>query len=338
MFSSSHSRVAHRVVLAGALVMAASTALAACSSSAPSGNASPNGGTTAASPAATPASAAGGSFYTKVEAADAATLASISTDAALHAKLPASVKSAGSMTVGTQISAPETFDAPETTNLIGDEVTLMKGIAKTLGVTPKFQVVQFDELIPGLQSKRFDLTIGAMNDTKARQATITFVDYFNAGIGMIVKKGNPSNITGPASLCGVTVNAQVGTTQAALAQDQSKKCQADGKKPVTIVFAQTNAQQLAELKSGRVAVYLADTPTAAYVAAQNPDEFAQADASNAIEAAPYGIGFNKSNTALASSVQGALNKMIADGSYGKILDAWGLQSGAITQATINGGK
>jgi polar amino acid transport system substrate-binding protein len=240
--------------------------------------------------------------------------------------------------IGTQSSAPENFYAPGTTDLIGDEATLMRAIAKTLGLTPKFQVVQFDELIPGLTSKRFDLTIGAMNDTKERQKTIDFVDYYNAGIGIVVKKGNPKNVTGPKSFCGLAVNVQLGTTQEALAKAQSKKCTANGKKAVKIVYAKSNGQQQAELKSGRVSVYLADSPTAAYVAGQHPNEFEQADANTAIEAAPYGIGFNKDSTDLAKAVQGALNELIENGTYGKIMKTWGLQSGALDKATLNGGK
>lgn len=325
-----------RPALVAALSIVSAVVLAACGSS--SSSSSSGAGSAGAGAGSSSSSSSSGSFFTTVQKTDAATVAGVTTDASARAMLPAALKSSGSLTIGTQNSAPETFYAPGTSTLIGDEVTLMKAISKTLGLTPKFDVVQFDELIPGLQSKRFGVTIGAMNDTKKRQATISFVDYFNAGIGIVVKKGNPKHITGPSSLCGVAVNVQLGTTQEALAKSQSSTCTSEGKKPVTIIYAQSNAQQQAELQSGRVDVYLADTPTAAYVAAQHPDLFEQADANNAIEAAPYGIGFNKSDSGLGSAVQAALNHLIKSGAYGKILTAWGLQSGAVKQATLNGGQ
>lgn len=310
---------------------APSAAAGSSSSAATSGAPSAAGSSSGSAPGS-------GAFFQKVESQDAASIGGVKVDSAAQAMLPASVKGAGVLKVGTQISAPETFYAPGTTNLVGDETTLMRAIAAALGLKADFQVVQFDELIPGLTSNRFDLTIGAMNDTKARQATITFVDYFNAGIGIVVAKGNPKHVTGPESFCGLNVNVQLGTTQEALAKSQSTKCLADGKKAVNIIYAKTNAQQQAEVQSGRADVYLADTPTAAYVAGQNPTLFEQADAATAIEAAPYGIGFNKSSDALVKAVQAALNGLIADGPYGKILQTWGLSSGALTTAAINGGK
>jgi polar amino acid transport system substrate-binding protein len=38
---------------------------------------------------------------------------------------------------------------------------------------------------------------------------------------------------------------------------------------------------------------------------------------------------------MAKPIQDAINKLIATGVYQKIMTKWGLQSGAITQATIN---
>ena len=40
---------------------------------------------------------------------------------------------------------------------------------------------------------------------------------------------------------------------------------------------------------------------------------------------------------MAAPVQAAVNALIADGVYNQILTKWGLQSGAVATATINGG-
>lgn len=318
----------HRSIAAGVAGLAVALALVGCSST--------SGSTPMAS--STASGAGSSSFFTTVQSEDAKVLSSVTVNDAARAALPASVRSSGTLVVGTQISAPETFYAPNSTTLIGDETTLIQAISKALGLTAKPQVVQFDELIPGLTSKRFNATIGAMNDTSARQATVRFIDYYNAGVGFIVRKGNPAHVTSPSSLCGLSVNVQLGTTQEALAKSQSTTCEADGKKPVKIVYAQSNAQQQVELQSGRVDVYIADSPTAAYVAAQHPDQFEQADASQAIDPAPYGIGVNPSDAPLATAIQKALQGLIDSGAYGQILKNWGLSSGALSSATINAGK
>ena len=50
---------------------------------------------------------------------------------------------------------------------------------------------------------------------------------------------------------------------------------------------------------------------------------------------PYGIAMPKDN-GMAQPVRGAVKAIIADGTYKKILDHWGLQAGAITNPQING--
>ena len=51
--------------------------------------------------------------------------------------------------------------------------------------------------------------------------------------------------------------------------------------------------------------------------------------------APYGIAVPK-NSGLLKPVQDAVNKLISDGIYMKILTEWGEQSGAVSSATTNG--
>jgi polar amino acid transport system substrate-binding protein len=49
---------------------------------------------------------------------------------------------------------------------------------------------------------------------------------------------------------------------------------------------------------------------------------------------PYGIVVAKGSD-LTKAVQAALQSMVDDGSYGKILDAWGVADGGIKTITIN---
>jgi polar amino acid transport system substrate-binding protein len=51
--------------------------------------------------------------------------------------------------------------------------------------------------------------------------------------------------------------------------------------------------------------------------------------------APYGIAIPKNN-GMAKPMLAALEHLMADGRYMKILDKWGVQAGAITDPAING--
>ncbi|NEE06381.1 transporter substrate-binding domain-containing protein, partial [Streptomyces sp. SID7499] len=57
-----------------------------------------------------------------------------------------------------------------------------------------------------------------------------------------------------------------------------------------------------------------------------------------IDAGPFGIAVKKDNTGLRDALKEAVDAIIADGSYQKVLDKWGAGTGAIDKAAINGGK
>jgi len=268
-----------------------------------------------------------------------AVAASVQTDQELAASVPAAIRNRGTLIVGALMQQqPEDFYAEDGRTPIGFEVDLASALARALGLKVEYQTMAFDALIPALRSGRVDMTMSAMNDTKPREKTISFVDYFNAGITMLARKGNPDHITGPESLCGQAVSVQAGTTQQAFAESQSAACKAAGKEPVAIVISSSTEQQEESLRTGRFAVILYDTPNTIYIAqvAGNGRLF-QAIDYPPINGGPYGIGVAKENSALLSVIQKAMQKLMETGVYGKILAAWGMTAGAIPKATVNAG-
>lgn len=260
-------------------------------------------------------------------------------DAAAAALLPERIRKAGVLVVGANLQqVPSDFFAADGKTPIGAEVDLIHAIGVVLGVKIHYLQMPFSSLIASLKSGRIDLTMSAMNDTKTREKTIDFVDYFNAGIGVLVRKGNPDKILSPDDLCGKTVALQSGTTQEAFAEAQSKKCTAAGKHPVEIKVISTAAEEEQSLRTGRFAAVLDDTPEGAFVSRiAGNGEYFQLAPIPPINGGPYGIGVAKNNPQLAKAVQAALQKLITDGTYGRILGDWGLDSGAITAATLNHG-
>lgn len=276
---------------------------------------------------------------TQDEAAGEAAAASVNVVPALAAAVPEPIRKRGTLIVGAQLQQPpEDFYAADGRTPIGFEVDLAHALGRVLGLKVDYRTMAFDALIPALRSGRVDMTMSAMNDTKTREKVISFVDYFNAGITMLVQKDNPDHITGPDSLCGLAVSVQAGTTQEAFAEAQSKACQAAGHKPVSIIIGSSTAQQEESLRTGRVATVLDDTPTAIYTAAVAGDgNFFAAVNYPPINGGPYGIGVGKDNSELLSVIQKAMQTLIADGTYQKILAAWGMTPGAIAKATVNAG-
>ena len=184
--------------------------------------------------------------------------------------LPAAIKSAGVLNIATDASyAPNEYFDTDGKTIIGFDVDLGNAIAAKLGLKANFQNVTFDAIIPALAAGKYDLSLSSFTDTKAREATVDFVTYFNAGESLMVPAGNPKGVTGPdLSLCGLTVAVEKGTTEESEIPALSTKCTAAGKKGVTALSTDDqNAANLA-LTSGRADVGSADSPIAAYAVKQ----------------------------------------------------------------------
>jgi polar amino acid transport system substrate-binding protein len=270
---------------------------------------------------------------------NSALLAEITADPELVAGLPPAVAQSKTVNLGSNIqSAPNNFYAGDGTTPIGYEVDLANAIGSKLGVEMSYQDMAFGSLITSLQSGRVDMTMAGMNDTKERQQQIDFVDYFSSGITIMVQKGNPKDITGPDTLCGKNVAVVQGTSHEKFAATQSDKCLAAGQPAITVTATGSDTQNQNQLRTGRVDAILNDLPSAVYISRTAADGNAfEVVPGPPIEGGPYGIGFAKTNIGLRDSVGRALGELMADGTYTKILQSWGVEQGALKETAINGG-
>ncbi|MFJ3756674.1 ABC transporter substrate-binding protein [Streptomyces sp. NPDC090080] len=274
---------------------------------------------------------------------------SSSSSAPLASKLPDSIRKAGVIKVGSDIAYPP-VEYMEGGKAVGVDPDIADALGKQLGVKFDFQNGKFAQLIVGLQSKRFDMVMSAMNDTKDRQNGIDsdtgkkvgngvdFVDYFTAGTSILVQKGNPKGIKTLDDLCGKVVALQQGTTSEGIAKAQSTKCTKDGKKAITLQTFDTDPEALLRLKQGASVADLNDFPVAAYNAKTSGGGKDFEVVGDQIEAGPYGIAVTKENTQLRDALQAALDAIVKNGEYGKILAKWNVAQGGVTESKINGGS
>jgi polar amino acid transport system substrate-binding protein len=264
----------------------------------------------------------------------ASTSTSSAANASIAAQVPAAIKSKGTLAVATEAQyAPNEFIAPDGHTVIGMDAELMEAIGAKLGLKVNLINANFETIIPGLAAGRYDIGASSFTDTKEREKTVDFVDYFEAGISFYAKSSANPGVSTVADLCGKTVAVEKGTVEQEEATKQSGKCTKEGKKSVNVLsFPGQNAVNLA-VSSGRAELGMADSPVADYQVKQSNGAFKLIG--KEYEVAPYGFAIPK-KSGMSAPVLTALKAVMADGTYTKILAKWGLQSGAITTPKING--
>jgi len=229
--------------------------------------------------------------------------------------------------------------AADGTSLQGAIVDLAAAMGKQMGRPIVFKSLPFPALLPAMQAKNIDVAFTLMNDTAERQKVVDFVDFFNLGTKILVKKGNPERIEGLETLCGKTVSTVQGSTQIALVTEASGKCTAAGKAAIeNMQYGQPSDARM-QVQSGRVVAFFGNSPVMVYLARTAGDgKIFDVVRDKEYQPEPLGIAVSKDNVALRDALQKSLNALIADGSYRKILEAHGVEGGALASATINGGR
>lgn len=229
-----------------------------------------------------------------------------------------------------QVATDATYPPDEMmsgSTMIGFDVDLMKAIGTTLGLKVNEANVTFDSIIAGIQAGKYQVGNSSFTDTKAREASVNFVDYFQAGEGVYAKSSSTAKFTGLMSFCGMSVAVETGTTEQSDAVATAKKCPSSKKLTVLAYPTQTSANLA--VSSGRATVGFLDSQVAGYVVSQSKGAFRLVG--KAIQVAPYGIATSKSSAGkgLALAIQQAVKVLMANGTYQAILAKWGVTAGAL---------
>ena len=256
----------------------------------------------------------------------------IQKDDEIAALLPDSVTSDGTLTVGTDTSyAPAEFLAEDGKTPVGFDVDLSKAIAAVFGLKGETISSTFDSIIPSVGSK-YDLGISSFTVTKERMQAVDFVTYFKTGSTYVVQKGNPNKVDS-SNLCGVKVAVQTGTTQEEEVNKANEQCKADGKDDIDIQSSKLQTDVTTAVASGKASIFYADSTVSAYAIKQTGDTLEVLGENTGV--VPEAVAIKKGDTKTAEAVQKAIQKLMDDGTYKKILDTWGVGSGAIDKAEIN---
>ncbi|MFC8720426.1 transporter substrate-binding domain-containing protein [Kitasatospora sp. NPDC057198] len=264
----------------------------------------------------------------------------------LHAMLPERIRKAGVMTVGASFTAAPVVYRNDRNEPDGLDPHLAEKLGALLGVRLEFQDVgPFANVLPGLMDRKYDVAMSGITDTREREQGldkaglrtspgVDFVDYFMAGIGIAVDKGNPKGITEVEKLCGSTVTVKKGTTHDDLVTLQKAACDRDGH-PLTIMETDSDAAALENLK-GPADAFVTDYPKAVYAAQTVGNGTAFDIGGPQMQPRPFGIALRKDDQQLRDVLMRAMNRLITNGTYDQVLTEHKLTVGAIQNSVTNG--
>lgn len=250
----------------------------------------------------------------------------------IAAMLPDSITKDGVLLNGADTTyAPDAFIDADGKTPVGYDIDLTKALAAVFGLKPKVVTSTLDSIIPSVGTK-YDLGISALTVSKERMEAVDFVTYFQAGMTYAVQKGNPKKVD-TSDLCGVKVAVQTGSTEEVDINAAAKACEKAGKAKMEILSYDQQTDVTTAVVSGKAAIFYADTPVTNYAIKQTGDELQTLGED--VDVTPQAIAVKKGDTKTAQAVKLALEELIKDGTYNRIMQKWGIESGAIDKPVIN---
>lgn len=214
--------------------------------------------------------------------------------------------------VGLDDSFPPMGFKSSSNELQGFDIDMAKEIEKKINKKFDFMPYNWDGIIPGLQSKKFDVVISAMSVTEERQKQINFTVPYIMEKQVIVTKGD-SIINSPEDLKGKVVGVQLGSTSE------------HAMEPIKNTFKEVkeyknNMDAINDLGIGRIDAVVIDELVARYYLKEQGNKFKVAEKELSKE--PVAIGIRKEDSAMKDELDKAIQELKQDGTLAKISEKW----------------
>ena len=217
--------------------------------------------------------------------------------------------SCGTLVMATNATFPP-YEYVDGEDYAGIDVEVAQAIADELGMELEIQDIDFNSIIPAIESGKADVGIAGMTKTPEREKNVNFSESYATGIQSIIVKED-SDIASPDDLEGVKIGVQESTTGHIYCEDDY------GADNVIAYTAGANA--IEALKTGKVdAVVIDNQPAKEFVKANEGLKVLDTD----YVEEEYAIAIAKDNEELLEKVNGVIKQMKEDGSLQAILDKY----------------
>ena len=200
--------------------------------------------------------------------------------------------------------------------LVGFDVDLANEVAERIGVTIKFQPIDWSMKETELNAGNIDLIWNGYTITAERQEKVAFTKPYLENSQIIVTLAG-SDINTKADLAGKNVAVQAESSALDAINSEPEVAESFGE----LVEFSTNNEAFSDLESGRTDALVVDEVNARYFMKQVGEEkYKVLDEDFGDE--EYGIGLRKEDTELLKKINDAMDEMKKDGTYDAIYAKW----------------
>ncbi|ARP95372.1 glutamine ABC transporter substrate-binding protein GlnH [Bordetella genomosp. 13] len=203
------------------------------------------------------------------------------------------------------------FEFKQGNTYTGFDVELWAAIAKELNLKYRLQPMDFNGIIPGLQTRNIDVALAGITIRDDRKKVVDFSDpYYESGLAILVN--TKSDVKQAKDLAGKTVAVKTGTATVDFMRDQVPDAKLK-------LFPNIDNAYL-ELATGRVDAAVHDTPNVQYYA--NTAGKGRVKVAGSVKSGDfYGIAFPKGSE-LVPQVNKALATLKSNGQYDALYTKW----------------
>ncbi|MCL2884945.1 MAG: transporter substrate-binding domain-containing protein [Oscillospiraceae bacterium] len=232
--------------------------------------------------------------------------------------------SAPAYTVATNAQFPP-YEFMDGATMVGLDVDLVNAIAVHAGFTCTMQDMEFDAVIPSVQTGACDFAASGLTITADRQQNVDFSDpYYVSHQEVIVRTGDAmANLTTADAINAALVGKTIGVCTGFTGSDYVTGGNGwDGIPNATAVQYDNIGLAITDLKNGQVDAVMMDNVPATQAASTDINKSAITVINVPLTDEDYAIAVKKGNTALLNQINAAIAQFKTDGTLDNLVQKW----------------
>lgn len=217
-------------------------------------------------------------------------------------------------TGATPTGVPFNYLDPETNKMTGFLLDIANEMAKRGGFEIDLQTVDFQSLVPALQSGRIDIITSSFSITEQRAKIVDFaVPIYSFHGGLLVPKGNPKNLVTYEDLAKARIGTNMGNAIIAKARENG----------IEFALYSTIQDALRDLHLGRIDGAVIDMPIADRIIQSNPDYAMEWENDfKPFLTEVFTFSVRKGDKAMLDRINPLLTSIKTDGTLAQLIEKW----------------